>query len=127
MIAFLGFFGGQILAIILQVARWIDDTRGWGDYFRHRKKQGQHVADMVGSVIVFFAWGTGLLASFAGLFPDPIPTWIEKLPAEPAGPMVAAVVGFGLTFATRYVAKKYFDKPEPPPTSGDTPVEPKGD
>ena len=114
MIAFLGFILGQILAIVLQVARWVDDSQGWVDYFRHRRHQGRHVADGVISTVVFFAWGTGLLAAFSDQFPEVVAKWIARLPQTPEGPLVACVIGFALCFATRYIGQKWFDKPEPP-------------
>ncbi len=126
MLTFLGFVLGQILAIGFQWARWVDDTRGWGDYFRHRKQQARHVMDAIVSVVVWFAWGTGMLAQFGDLAPETVRGWIAKLPAANVEPLAAGVLGFALCFAVRFVQSKYFDKPEPPPTSGDTPIN-KGD
>jgi hypothetical protein len=123
--AFLGLLLGQLLAIGFQWARWVDDTRGWGDYFRHRKKQGQHAADLILSVVIWFAWGTGLLAAFKNHFPDQVKGWIDSLPATNVEPLVGLVIGFALAFVTRLVFLKYFDKPEPPFIG--TPEPPKGD
>lgn len=127
MIEFLGFMLGQLLAIAFQVARWIDDTRGWGDYFRHRKHQGRHVADLVLSIVVWFAWGTGTLAKVSDLLPESWKAVLDRIPAASVGPLVALVLGFALAFLVRIIQKKFFDKPEPPPTTGDTPIAPKGD
>ena len=127
MLTFFGLLLGQVLAIAFQVARWVDDTRGWGDYFRHRRHQGRHVADAILSVILWFAWGTGTLAKVTELLPESWQKVLDRLPASSVGPLVAMVFGFGLAFAVREIQKRWFDKPEPPPTSGDTPEQPKGD
>lgn len=127
MITFLGLMLGQVLAILFQVARWVDDTRGWADYFRHRRHQGRHVADGILSVVIWFAWGTGTLAKVSELLPESWRAALDKLPASSVGPLVAMVFGFALAFVVRAVQKKYFDTPEPPKTAGDTPITPKGD
>ena len=114
MIAFLGFLLGQLFAILLQTARWVDNTRGWAAYFKDRKHQGRHVADLVVSAVVFLTWLTGLLPQFANLFPSPVPEWVAQLPVTPSGPLMTCVVGFLLCFATRWAGKKWFDAAPPP-------------
>jgi len=114
MLAFLGFLLGQLGAIVLQMARWVDNTRSWASYFQDRRHQGRHVADAVISLVVFAAWYTGLLLQFAKFFPDPIPGWITALPTTPEGPMVAGVIGFTLCFVTRWAGHRWFDAEETP-------------
>ncbi len=114
MIPFLGFLLGQLLSIAFQVARWVDDSRGWGDYFAHRKKQGQHAADAILCVVVWFAWGTGLLSSFKDHFPTTVQGWIDSLPATNVLPLAALVIGFVLPFAVRVAFGRFFDRKDPP-------------
>jgi hypothetical protein len=114
MLAFVGFLIGQLGAIVLQVARWVDNTRSWASYFRDRRHQGRHVADAVISIVVFVAWYTGILLQFAKFFPEPTRQWIEALPVTPGGPMVTGVIGFTLCFVTRWAGHKWFDVEENP-------------
>jgi uncharacterized membrane protein YeaQ/YmgE (transglycosylase-associated protein family) len=115
MITFVGLFLGQLFAVLVQAALWVNDTRGWGDYFKGRRHQAQHVVDIVASLMLFIAWGTGLLAQFAGLLPDPLPKWIEKLPSTPSGALVTCVIGFVGCFFTRWARQKWFNAPPAPP------------
>lgn len=115
MTTFFAFIAGQILCIILQMARWVDDTRGWGDYLRHRKHQGRHVADAVLATFVWIAWGLGILAKFADKLPDAIRPWVERLPDKPEGALLALLAGGLLPLGVRYIQNKFFASPEPPP------------
>jgi hypothetical protein len=122
MTEFLFFFSGQLAGIAVQAARWVNDDRGWAEYFRHRSHQGRHVIDLILSVVVFLAWGNGMLMGFAGLFGESAAAWVAKLPEAPLA-TGALVVGFVLCFVSRKVARKYIDvDPEPTP-----PLPPKGD
>lgn len=109
MIEMCGFVAGQLIAILLQWARWVNGA-GWLAYWVDRKHQGRHVADACVSAVAFLGWQTGMLSSVADLIG--VQAWTSKLPDTPEGLAVSTCAGFGLAFATRAVAGRFLSTKE---------------
>ena len=112
----LWFLLGQLAGVALQAGRWVNDQRGWLDYFKTRSHQGRHVVDAIFSIMFFVAWQQNMLLGFASLFG--VEAWIKKLPIAPAG-LGCFVIGGGLCIFSRWFGRKYLDVVDPPdPPSG---------
>lgn len=113
----LGFLGGQILALAFQWTHWKAPGVPWSRYWRNGHV-ARHLSDLILALVVLMGWESGMLRALAGLFGADAAATIDKLPQLPEGKVGAAFVGFAMAFAVRkihgWIAGRTGEPPAPP-------------
>lgn len=98
----LGFLGGQLLALAFQWTHWKAPGVPWSRYWRNGHV-ARHISDAILALVVLLGWESGALRSLAALFGTDAAAVIDKLPETPQGFAASAFVGFAMAFAVRKI------------------------
>lgn len=119
----LGFLGGQLLAVVAQWLLWKEPAFPWLKYWRNGHLS-RHLFDATLSIVFLLGWKSGALVGFAGIFSEKAAAWVAKLPAVPEAKDAAIFVGFLAAIAMRWAHprivswfRRSSDGPPPPPSS----------
>lgn len=101
----LGFLGGQVLAVVVQWLHWKQPALPWMKYWRNGHL-ARHLFDAALSVVFLLGWKSGALVGFAGIFGEKAAAWVANLPAVPEANEAAIFVGFVVAIAMRWAHPK---------------------